>query len=70
MSGPHNIDNFSKATYMLPCHYDPYHNKIAKWLEDSYILIKERLSKEAFILKLVVKKKKKTISNSSNSFLC
>jgi hypothetical protein len=37
MSGPHNIDKFSKLTYILPCHYDPYHDKIAEWLEDSYI---------------------------------
>jgi hypothetical protein len=37
MSGPHNIDKFSKLTYTLPCHYDPYHDKIAEWLEDSYI---------------------------------
>ena len=29
MSGPHNIDKFSKLTYILPCHYDPYHDKIA-----------------------------------------
>jgi hypothetical protein len=37
MSGPYNNDKFSKLTYSLPCHYDPYHDKIAKWLEDSYI---------------------------------
>jgi hypothetical protein len=37
MSGPHNIDKFSKLTYTLPCHYDPYHDQIAEWLEDSYI---------------------------------
>jgi hypothetical protein len=36
MSGPHNIDNFSKLTYTLPCHCDPYHDQITKWLEDSY----------------------------------
>jgi hypothetical protein len=37
MSGPYNNDKFSKLTYTLPCHYDPYHDKIAEWLEDSYI---------------------------------
>jgi hypothetical protein len=37
MSGPHNIEKFSKLTYILPCHYDPYHDKIAEWLEGSYI---------------------------------
>jgi hypothetical protein len=37
MSGPYNNNKFSKLTYTLPCHYDPYHDKIAKWLEDSYI---------------------------------
>ena len=37
MSFPHNLDKFSKITYMHLCHYDPYHNKIAQWLEDSYI---------------------------------
>jgi hypothetical protein len=37
MSGPHNLDKFSKLTYTLPCHYDSYHDKIAEWLEDSYI---------------------------------
>jgi hypothetical protein len=37
MSGPHNIEKFSKLTYILPCHYDPYHDKITEWLEDSYI---------------------------------
>jgi hypothetical protein len=33
----HNIDKFSKLTYILSCHYDPYNDKIAEWLEDSYI---------------------------------
>jgi hypothetical protein len=28
MSGPHNIDKFSKLTYTLTCHYDPYHDQI------------------------------------------
>jgi hypothetical protein len=37
MSGPHNIDNVSKLTYILPCHYDPYHDKIVEWMEDSHI---------------------------------
>ena len=37
MSGPHNIDKFSKLTYVLQCHYDLYHDQIAEWLEDSYI---------------------------------
>jgi hypothetical protein len=36
MSFPHNLDKFSKITCTHPCHYDPYHDKIAKWLEDSY----------------------------------
>jgi hypothetical protein len=33
---PHNLDKFFKTTYTHPCHYDPYHDKIAQWLEDSY----------------------------------
>jgi hypothetical protein len=37
MLGHHNIEKKFKLTYILPCHYDPYHNKIAEWLEDSYI---------------------------------
>jgi hypothetical protein len=37
MLGPHNIDKFSKLTYVLQCHYDPYHDRIVEWLEDSYI---------------------------------
>jgi hypothetical protein len=37
MSGPYNLEDFSKLTYTLPCHYDSYHDKIAEWLEDSYI---------------------------------
>jgi hypothetical protein len=37
MSFPHNLDKFSKITCTHPCHYDPYHDKIAQWLEDSYI---------------------------------
>jgi hypothetical protein len=37
MSGPHNIDKFSKRTYILPCCYDSYHDKITEWVEDSYI---------------------------------
>jgi hypothetical protein len=37
MSGPHNIDKFSNLTYTFPFHYDPYHDKIAEWLEYSYI---------------------------------
>jgi hypothetical protein len=36
MSGPYNNDKFFKLTYTLPCHYDPYHDKIAEWMEDSY----------------------------------
>ena len=35
-SFPHNLDKFSKLTYTHPCHYNPYHDKIAQWLEDSY----------------------------------
>jgi hypothetical protein len=37
MSGPYNNDKICKLTYVLPCHYDPYHDQIAEWLEDSYI---------------------------------
>jgi len=37
MLGHYNIDKFSKLTYILPCHYDPYQDKIAEWLEYSYI---------------------------------
>jgi hypothetical protein len=33
---PHNPDEFFKTTYTHPCHYDPYHDNIAQWLEDSY----------------------------------
>jgi hypothetical protein len=32
----HNLDKFFNTTYTRPCHCDPYHNKIAQWLEDSY----------------------------------
>ena len=34
---PHHPDKFFKTTYTRLCHYDPYHDKIAQWLEDSYI---------------------------------
>jgi hypothetical protein len=27
MSGPYNNDKFSKLTYVLPCHYDPYQDQ-------------------------------------------
>ena len=37
ISFPHNLDKFFKLTYTRPCHHDPYHDKIAQWLEDSYI---------------------------------
>jgi hypothetical protein len=33
---PHNPDEFFNTTYTHPGHYDPYHDKIAQWLEDSY----------------------------------
>jgi hypothetical protein len=33
---PHNPEIFFKPTNTCPCHYDPYHEKIAQWLEDSY----------------------------------
>jgi hypothetical protein len=33
---PRHPDEFFKTTYTHPCHYDPYHDKIAQWLEDSY----------------------------------
>jgi hypothetical protein len=33
---PCNIDKFFKPTYTRPCHYDPYHNEIVQWLENSY----------------------------------
>jgi hypothetical protein len=29
-------NEFFNTTYTLPCHYDPYHDKIVQWLEDSY----------------------------------
>jgi hypothetical protein len=50
MSGPHNIDKFSKLTYTLPCHYDPYHDKIAEWLEDSYIKKFQKNGKVVLVL--------------------
>jgi hypothetical protein len=50
MESPHNIDNFSKLTYTLPCHYDPYHDKIAEWLEDSYIKKFQKNGKVVFVL--------------------
>jgi hypothetical protein len=31
-----DLDKFFITTYTHPCHYDPYHDKIAQWLEDSY----------------------------------
>ena len=34
---PRNLDKLFKPTYTRPCHYDPYHDKIAQWLEDLYI---------------------------------
>jgi hypothetical protein len=33
---PHYPDKFFKTTYTRLCHYDPYHDKIVQWLEDSY----------------------------------
>jgi hypothetical protein len=33
---PRNPNKFFKTTYTRPCHYDPYHDKISQWLEDSY----------------------------------
>jgi hypothetical protein len=33
---PRNLDEFFKTTYTHLCHYDPYHDEIAQWLEDSY----------------------------------
>jgi hypothetical protein len=33
---PHDPDKFFKTTYTRPCHYDPYHDNIVQWLEDSY----------------------------------
>jgi hypothetical protein len=33
---PHNLDKFFNTTYTHLCHYDPYLDKIAQWLEDSY----------------------------------
>lgn len=50
MSGPHNLDNFSKLTYTLPCHYDPYHDKIVEWLEDSYIKKFQKNGKVVLVL--------------------
>jgi hypothetical protein len=37
ISFPRNLEKFFELTYTRPCHYDPYHDKIAQWLEDSYI---------------------------------
>jgi hypothetical protein len=31
-----DLDKFFNTTYTRPCHYDPYHDMIAQWLEDSY----------------------------------
>ena len=50
MSGPYNNDKFSKLTYTLPCHYDPYHDKIAEWLEDSYIKKFQKNGKVVLVL--------------------
>ena len=50
MSGPHNIDRFSKLTYTLSCHYDPCHDQIAEWLEDSYIKKFQRNGKVVLVL--------------------
>ena len=36
ISFPRNLDEFCKTTYTHLCHYDPYHDEIAQWLEDSY----------------------------------
>jgi hypothetical protein len=36
ISFPRNLDEFFKTTYTHLCHYDPYHDEIAQWLEDSY----------------------------------
>jgi hypothetical protein len=33
---PHSPGQFFNTTYTRPCHYDPYHDNIAQWLEDSY----------------------------------
>jgi hypothetical protein len=33
---PHHPDKFFNTTYTHPCYYDPYHDKIVQWLEDSY----------------------------------
>jgi hypothetical protein len=50
ISGPYNIDKFSKLTYVLPCHYDPYHDQIVEWLEDSYIKKFQKNGKVVFVL--------------------
>jgi hypothetical protein len=50
MSGPHNVDKFSKLTYTLTCHYDSYHDHIAEWLEDSYIKKFQKNGKVMLIL--------------------
>jgi hypothetical protein len=36
ISFPCNLEIFFKLAYTCPCHYDPYHDKISQWLEDSY----------------------------------
>jgi hypothetical protein len=33
---PHSPGEFFNTTYTRPCYYDPYHDEIAQWLEDSY----------------------------------
>jgi hypothetical protein len=50
MSGSNNIVKFSKLTYILPCHYDPYHDKIIEWLEDSYIKKFQKNGKVVLVL--------------------
>jgi predicted AlkP superfamily phosphohydrolase/phosphomutase len=36
MSSPHNFDKLPNLSYIFSCFCDPYNDKIAEWLEDSY----------------------------------
>jgi hypothetical protein len=64
MSSSHSIEKFSKLTYTLPCHYDPYHDQIAEWLEDSYIMTFQNNHKVMLVLFL-----KEYIGGKSSIFL-
>jgi hypothetical protein len=50
MSGPHNFGKFSESSYILPCFCDLYHDRIAYWLEGSYIKIFRQNGKDILTL--------------------